>query len=270
MSATYVLGTGAEELDRLGLQHQVWHGHTSALWSRAGFGPGQRLLDAGCGPGFATADLAHLAGADGHVTGVDAAPSYVEAAQARCAALGLGNVELLHADLHADALPAASYDGAFLRWVLSFVADPEAVVGRVTAALRPGGALVVFDYVHYRAARIFPTSTVLDELFAHFEAANRRRGGDYDRGGRIPEWLGRAGLRIEALQPIVEAARPGDRYWRWFTAFCRVFLPGMVESGEVSEAFAVEVVEQLRDRERDPGAFLLTPPVLTAIGRRAG
>lgn len=266
MSATYVLGTAAEELDRLGLQHQVWHAHTTELWARAGFAPGQHLLDAGCGPGFATADLAHLVGREGRVTAVDAAQSYTDATRQRCAALGLAQVETVTGDLHDVALPERC-DGVFLRWVLSFVADPAAIVARLAAALRPGGALVAMDYLHYRSAKMFPASDVLDELFAHFERSNRRRGGDYDRGGALPGWLERSGLRIEHLRPLVHAARPGDRYWLWFTSFCRVFLPSMVESGEVSESFAVAVVECLRERERDPAAFLFTPPVLAAIAR---
>jgi SAM-dependent methyltransferase len=57
----YVLGTNDEELARLGFQHRVWGEQAFALWERAGFAPGQTILDAGCGPGFATLDLARLA-----------------------------------------------------------------------------------------------------------------------------------------------------------------------------------------------------------------
>ena len=41
----YLLGTGAAELNRLGYQHQVWQEVTGRLWTAAGFGFGQTLLD---------------------------------------------------------------------------------------------------------------------------------------------------------------------------------------------------------------------------------
>ena len=52
----YVLGTDRAELERLGLQHQLWSEHAPRAWERAGFQRGMKLLDVGCGPGFATFD----------------------------------------------------------------------------------------------------------------------------------------------------------------------------------------------------------------------
>ena len=48
----YILGTDAEELQRLEFQHRVWTKDAFALWERAGLGRGQRILDLGCGPGL--------------------------------------------------------------------------------------------------------------------------------------------------------------------------------------------------------------------------
>lgn len=58
----YVLGTDDAELARLGFQHQVWARVTVAAWEHAGFHRGATLLDVGCGPGYATFDLASLVG----------------------------------------------------------------------------------------------------------------------------------------------------------------------------------------------------------------
>src|SRR3954447_23369954 len=91
----YVLGTHDEELQRLGLQHQMWRGQAYALWERARLGPGSNLLDVGCGPGFATADLSQLVGTRGHVTAVDVSEKFVD----RVKAHGLPNVETRVADV---------------------------------------------------------------------------------------------------------------------------------------------------------------------------
>src|SRR5262245_18058264 len=67
----YVLGTNRDELVRLGLQHQLWARYAADAWERAGFGPGKKLLDVGCGPGYASLDLAALVGTRGHVHAID-------------------------------------------------------------------------------------------------------------------------------------------------------------------------------------------------------
>ncbi|MFK7886319.1 MAG: methyltransferase domain-containing protein [Gammaproteobacteria bacterium] len=268
MTEHYVLGSHDEEFERLHLQHQVWSPDTTALWQRAGFGPGQTLLDAGCGPGLATSDLAGLVGPDGRVTGLDEAERFVGAATARSAALGLGNVSIARADLQSVLELTPEYDGVFLRWVLSFLSRPGRAFGQLAAALKPGGALVAMDYCHYEAARVFPRSDTLDQLFHYIARANEQSGGDFDHGAQLATWARREGLIVEWLDPITHAAQPGGRYWYWFTAFCRVFIPQMVNSGHMPAALAEKVVAQLRERETMPGAFFMTPPVMTMIARR--
>jgi len=74
----YILGTDKEELFRLGLQHQIWASEAQTGWAKAGFTAGQTLLDLGCGPGFATRELAFIAGKSGKVIGVDLSKNYIE------------------------------------------------------------------------------------------------------------------------------------------------------------------------------------------------
>ena len=77
----YVLGTERAELERLGMQHQLWLAQAAEAWERAGFRPGQKLLDLGCGPGFATVDLAQRVGPRGQVVAVDIAERAVDHAE---------------------------------------------------------------------------------------------------------------------------------------------------------------------------------------------
>ena len=74
----YLLGTDPEEGRRLETQHRLWSQAAHDLWDRAGFGPGDRLLDLGCGPGFAALELAHRVGACGHVLAVDESARFIE------------------------------------------------------------------------------------------------------------------------------------------------------------------------------------------------
>src|SRR5215468_7481253 len=84
----------------------------------AGAGPGQRLLDVGCGPGALTAELVRRAGAEA-VSGVEPSRSFAAAVQDR----------LRGTDIHvgkAEDLPFAAdtFDAALAQLVVHFMADP--------------------------------------------------------------------------------------------------------------------------------------------------
>src|SRR3990172_10377005 len=89
----YVLGTNDEELRGLGFQHGVWGEQAFALCERAGFAPGQTIVDVGCGPGFATLDLARLVGPKGYVIAVDHSARFLEHLKGQLTAQGIQNVE---------------------------------------------------------------------------------------------------------------------------------------------------------------------------------
>ena len=82
----YVLGTHDEEIARLGLQHRAWQSRALAAWRKADFGSGQTVLDVGCGPGFATLDLAEVVGRDGRVLAIDKSERFLDYLEATCRA----------------------------------------------------------------------------------------------------------------------------------------------------------------------------------------
>jgi trans-aconitate 2-methyltransferase len=99
--------------------------------------PGEAVLDAGCGSGGVTSQLADLVGPTGCVFGVDVAPSMVEHAKA---ALG-ERAKIWQQDLLALTVPEpldAIFSNATFHWVL----DHEQLFTRLFAALKPGGRLV--------------------------------------------------------------------------------------------------------------------------------
>jgi len=154
----YVLGVNDAELRRLGFQHQLWLKEASRLWERAGVGPGKIVLDLGAGPGFASLDLAQLTSPTGRVIAVEQSEPFLASMQRRLEAEGIDNVERRLGDVQTLDLEDESIDVAYARWVLCFVADPEAVVARVAAALRPGGVFAIQDYYNYEAIFLAPPS----------------------------------------------------------------------------------------------------------------
>jgi SAM-dependent methyltransferase len=262
----YLLGTDDEELVRLGFQHQLWAEPTARLWERAGFGPGDTLLDVGCGPGYASFDLAQRVGSSGRVIGVDVSRRFIGHLQGQARAQGISTVEARQADVERLELPEGSIDGAFARWVLCFTVDPEATVRGVAGALRPGGSFAVLDYCHYRAFTVAPQSAAIDRVIRATDASMRARGGDPDIGRRLPELFQRHGLEVTYLAPLVRVARPGSALWKWPETFFATYLQTLVEMALLSETEAAEFRDEWRRLSADPAAFLFTPTMIEIVG----
>src|SRR5687767_10698397 len=120
MTGDYFIGVHPRELARLRDQHAAWRPETQALWNAAGFGPGHRIADLGCGPGFTTLELARVVGASGSVVAVDKASPFLDYLDGEARREGLGNVSCVAADVtQPDSIPG-SLDGAFCRFFLAF------------------------------------------------------------------------------------------------------------------------------------------------------
>ena len=261
----YVLGTGDDELARLGFQHRVWAEHAFALWDRAGFARGHSILDLGCGPGYATLDLAAIVGSAGRVLAIDNSERYLQHLRSACEATRVGHVETKLADVHQMSLAPTSLDGAYVRWVLCFVEDPAKVVQQVAAALKPGGVFAITDYLNYRALALAPRSAVMERVARAVAESWRLRGGDCDIVIRLPEMLRSAGLELRDVRPITRAARPGSALWGWPEIFFRIYIPVLVEIGLLTAEDEAEFHADWNAASNNPAAFFLTPTVCDLI-----
>jgi len=262
----YLLGTHAEEYARLGFQHRVWGATTFELWEQAGFAPRQRLLDVGCGPGFASVDLAYLVGREGKVLAADASARFLKHVEHVKRALDLPQIETWLGDVEDFAPPAASFDGAFARWLLCFVPHPERVIANVARALRPGGTFAVFDYYRYGSMTLSPRSRALERLAEAVEESWRRAGGDLDVGGRLPHLFAESGLEVRHVKNVVRTARPGSSLWRWPDLFFSTYAPKLVEMGLLTPDERDAFLREWRERSNDPDAFFSTPPNYAIVG----
>ncbi len=269
----YVLGTNEAEMQRLGFQHRLWSAQAQALWQRAGLRPGVKLLDIGCGPGFAAMEMAQLVTHTGSIVGVDESRAYVEFAnqQARARALPQarffrGDVTSIDGVLATQGVGPGSFDMAYARWVLCFVPDPEAVVRAAVKMLRPGGRLCVQDYFGYDSMRAAPMSDAFKAVIDAIDHSWRQRGGDPDIMGRLPGIAVSQGLRIEHLTRVeVGTARPGMPMWDWPESFWGVFLPRLEELGSITSAQREAFMRNWEALSRDPAAYMHLPPVYEMI-----
>ena len=264
----YLLGTDPAEERRLETQHRLWAGAARDLWDRAGFGPGARLLDLGCGPGFATLELADRVGEGGRVLAVDASELFIGRLTREAKRLGLRQIAARVERAEMLRLEPASLDGAFVRWLFCFLPDPAAVIERVVTGLRPGGRLVAWDFLNYDAMTLLPRSPAFERVQAAIYESFASSGGDLKIGDRLPRLISASGCHLVDLVPLVRFIRPGTRFWKWPTQFFSNYLPRLVETGFLTKRERLAFETEWRERERDPGSFLFAPPVLGIVAEK--
>ena len=171
-----------------GFGHSIRTPAERAAWDRifdlvlTGRGP-LEALDAGCGTGFLSFELA----ARGHrVTGVDFAPAMLAEARRKAAERSV-SVRFEKADAEQLPFPSHSFDLAISRHVLWTLPHPEAAIDEWIRLLRPGGRLVVVD-------------GQFDPGFLVEPSQNARSSAEYAAiGERLPFLGGRPREEIEAL-----------------------------------------------------------------------
>ena len=106
--------------------------------------PGARWVEVACGPGLIARAMAPRVGS---VLGLDLTPAMIEKARADAAEAGVENVSFEVGDATALDLPDDSLDGAITRFSLHHIPAPMRVLEEMRRVVRPGGYVVVSDFV---------------------------------------------------------------------------------------------------------------------------
>lgn len=109
--------------------------------------PGMVVADVGAGTGLFTRLFAKEVGAEGQVFAVDIAPKFLEHVQATSRKAGLKNVTPVLCNPDSVDLPANSVDLAFVCDTYHHFEFPARTLASLHRAIRPGGRLVVVDFV---------------------------------------------------------------------------------------------------------------------------
>ena len=112
--------------------------------SRLELREGHAVLDVACGRGANLALLLQAVGEMGRVVGVDFSETMLEGGRELAAKNRWSNLELLRKDA-AEMDYEAEFDGAITTLGMTVIPRWREALDRMTAAVRPGGRLVVFD-----------------------------------------------------------------------------------------------------------------------------
>jgi len=264
----YVLGTDDEEIARLGLQHRVWRPRALDAWRRAGFRSGQTILDIGCGPGYASLDLAEIVGKAGRVVAIDRSQRFLASLASMQHQRGVDWITPTECDLNGEEFPDVRVDAAWARWVFAFVRQPRKLLERACSAIKPGGTFVVHEYFHYATWDLAPHSPELTEFVRAVMESWRAEGGEPDIGLLLPRWLRSLGFEVREIRPIIDIVSRDSHVWEWPFAFVRSGLRRLVELGRLPSPRAQAIAEAVDAAARAPGTLLVTPAVVEIIAVR--
>jgi SAM-dependent methyltransferase len=239
----YSFGDTELAAERLRVLDAAFAPTTDALLDLLPTAPG-RIADLGCGPGATTARLVDRY-PDARVTGIDESDAFLAAARAVVPA-----ATFVAADV-TRPLPAAPYDLVYARFLLAHLPDIAAAIRSWTAALAPGGVLVLEETEHIAS---------VDPWFARYEALSDARvaaAGAHVYAGTgitagIPEAVDILVDRVIALDPT--AGDAAGMFWRNLATWGGA----AVDQGLITEPDRAALLDHLRTRVGDPTRGLFT------------
>lgn len=123
-----------------------------ALLARAGIKQGDTIVEFGCGTsGHLVFPAAHLVGPTGNVYAVDILKSALAAIESRRKMEGADNVETIWADLERPSalsrISSSSVDIVVMLHILGQVKEQQHMLSETARILKPGGVLLICDWV---------------------------------------------------------------------------------------------------------------------------
>lgn len=263
----YILGTETEELNRLGIQHQIWAEEAQKGWRIAGFSEGDTILDLGSGPGFCSRELAYLTATSGKVIAIDKSPSYILFLNELAKSHAL-NIDAVCADFNEMNLINESLDGMYCRWAMAWIPNPKEILKKVYDALKPGGKMVIHEYYDWTTHQTEPSLPNLSKAIKQCYASFKEQEGDIDVGRNLPIMLQELGMKITGTRPMAKIAKPNEATWNWPKSFYHIYFPKLVEMGYLSQEECNLALKDHQELEKNPNSTLLCPILIEVIAQK--
>jgi len=168
---------------------------------------GWTVADVGTGTGILAGELARLGL---RVVAIDHSPRMIDAARVKLEEAGIRGVELREGEASALPLADGEVDAAFAHMVLHYLPSPADALREMARVVRPGGVVVVVDFVRHEAEWMREELGVLwlgfppDEVLGWFSAAGLI-------GARVEQVASPSPVRDLPAAFIASARRPPAR-----------------------------------------------------------
>ncbi len=207
---------------------------TAAVLAAAAVGPGDMVVDLGCGNGQISIPLAER-GAE--VLGIDVSPAMAEQLRSEAKRRGLSTLDAIALPVEELDLPPASADLIVSSYALHHLRDPDKarLVETAITWLRPGGRLLIADMMFGRGGTSRDREIIKLKLVT---LAKKGPGGWWRIAKNITRYL----VRVQEIPISMEA---------WETLFRKAGYTAVSASGIVAEA---GLISGQRPASRDEAA----------------
>jgi len=179
-------------------QHAARTAEDSAAFLLDRLQPGQKILDAGCGPGSISVGLAKAVGPKGELVAIDVDEGIVARAAATLATSGAANASCAVASLYdLSSFADDSFDVAYANQVLQHLSDPVAALAELRRVVRPGGLVAVRD-ADYSSMTGWPNE--MAEWRRIYRQTCRKNNAEPDAGRYLVQWARAAGFASDAIE----------------------------------------------------------------------
>jgi SAM-dependent methyltransferase len=173
------------------------------LLRAAEIGPGDRVLDIGCGCGEATVRAAAKASA---VLGLDLSEPMLAVARRLAAEAGVSNVDFVAGDAQVYPFAPGGYDVVISSFGVMFFDDPTAAFANLMSALWPGGRVALLCWRGDEDNELF--GIPWRAVSAHLSVP--RPADPFAEPGWVADLLTGAGGTEVRVEPVTEPARLGS------------------------------------------------------------
>lgn len=149
-------------------------GEATRVFSHLELKPGMAVADIGAGDGYYVARLVPVLGDSGVIYGQDVREDYLDLLRNRARQAGWRTVQIVLGTEDDPRLPAAAVDVALMIHMYHEIAQPFALLARLSTSMRPGGRLAILDREAPTDAHGTPITLLNCELRAvGYEPLNR-------------------------------------------------------------------------------------------------
>jgi SAM-dependent methyltransferase len=248
-----------ETADRFAGLDVVFDHVTRGHLTRLGLAAGARCLEIGAGSGSIARWMADEVGPAGRVLAVDLDPRW-------CRREGRAQLEVRQLDVVADPLPVGPWDVIHERLVLQHIPERLGILTRLTAALAPGGVILVedFDTGEVRTIdRAGPDHQLIVRVAHAFNRLLATRGGVNDFAADALRTLDGQGLEGTGASGYVAINRGGTGWATVQAANAR-----QVRDGLLREGVSPEDLDRFLGVLADPDTIVGSSVLISTWGRR--
>lgn len=236
---------------------------------------GHQVLDAACGTGYPTIELARYLGQDCDVAGLDRWEAAITRARRKASDEWLRHIAFVVADIRQSGLPDGSFDTITCNLGLPSFEEPRAALGAMARLLHPGGTLLVTAPLQAAMREFLDTYylTLRDLTLTGYKDALVRQIAQRPAQADLRALLESTGFEVErSVTDSFTLSFPDPHAFLTSPIIHTTYMPawrGLIGDLTVRRLVFNEIERRLRTRiEANGGRLDLTVPMVCLVGRR--